>query len=212
MPVILASLLWLSACSGPALSPSVQALPESVELSGVPFFQQRAYQSAPATLASLLTAQGEVITPGLLEKPLHLPEDEKGLPARIVEVANRHGLVGYPLQPNLDALLVQVAAGNPVLVHLDEGWLGSPRFALLIGYDRMKRHVILRAGAERRVQMTFSDFLGDWREGGHWAVLLQSPVNVPANVDRARWLQGADALDRAGQANAAAVARRQVGG
>lgn len=209
--LVLAGLLGLGGCSGPALSPGVRALPESVELSGVPFFPQRAYQSAPAALASLLTAQGEVITPGLLEKPLRLPQDEQGLAERIAEVANRHGLLVYPLEPTLEALLVQVADGHPVLARVNEGWLESPRFVLLIGYERVKRNVVLRAGAERRRLMSFADFQSAWRAGGQWAVLVQSPRQLPANIDRSRWRQAADALERAGQGTAAANARRRLG-
>nr|WP_276583699.1 hypothetical protein [Pseudomonas sp. RIT-PI-AD] len=208
---LLSGLILLAGCAGPALSPRLHALPETVELAGVPFFQQRSYQSAPASLASLLTFQGEVITPGLLERPLHLPGDESDLRQRMRDEAVRHGLLVYPLQPNLDDLFVQVAAGNPVLVHLNEGWMAANRFALLIGYDRIKRIVWLRAGAERRLPMSFSKFASAWSDAGHWAVLVQSPAKVPADVDRQIWLQGADALERAGQGDAAAVARRQLG-
>lgn len=68
--LLLACALGLAACSR---HPSKLAgLPERVELNGVPTFRSDAYQSGPTALASMLSQQGIVMTPGLLEKPLHL--------------------------------------------------------------------------------------------------------------------------------------------
>jgi hypothetical protein len=59
----------LAGCAG-SVAPEVKRLPERVELSGT-FYRGEANQSGPQVLASLLSQQGIVITPGLLEKPLH---------------------------------------------------------------------------------------------------------------------------------------------
>lgn len=61
----------LAGCAG-SVAPQVKRLPERVELSGT-FYRGEANQSGPQVLASLLSQQGIMITPGLLEKPLHLP-------------------------------------------------------------------------------------------------------------------------------------------
>lgn len=55
----------LSGCAGNVV-PEVKRLPERVELSGT-FYRGEANQSGPQVLASLLSQQGIVITPGLLE-------------------------------------------------------------------------------------------------------------------------------------------------
>ncbi|WP_242443161.1 PA2778 family cysteine peptidase [Pseudomonas sp. LFM046] len=202
----------LAGCSAQPLSPKLRAVPERVELSGVPFFAQNAYQSAPAAMAALLTQQGEVVTPGMIEQALHLPQKEAALRDELAATARQHGLMVYPLGNRLDELLEQVAAGNPVLVHLREGfgWMPSWRYALLIGYDRANQQVLLRQGHQRRAQMSFSAFESSWGEAGNWAVLVQAPNQLPASVERARWLKAADELAAAGQVNAAKMARLQM--
>jgi hypothetical protein len=209
--LIIGSLLFLSACaSKPSVSPVLRQLPESVELSSVPFFVQHAYQSAPAALASLLIFNGEVTTPGLLEAQLELPQRQDNLAQRLPIVAMEHGLLVYPLQPKLGALLTQVAAGNPVLLRLHQGfgWMASERYAVLVGYERNSGTVLLRLAGERRATMTFSDFEPAWAAAGHWAVLLQSPDRLPADAQRSLWLEGVQRLRDAGQDASAARATK----
>nr|WP_051148044.1 PA2778 family cysteine peptidase [Pseudomonas resinovorans] len=210
--IVAACVAVLAGCAAEPLSPKLRAGPERVELSGVPFFAQNAYQSAPASMAALLTQQGEVVTPGMIEKELQLPQKEDALREGLAASARQRGLLVYPLGDDLDELLEQVAAGNPVLVHLREGigLMPSWRYALLIGYDRTNQQVLLRKGHQRRAAMSFSAFESDWEEAGSWAVLVQAPNQLPASVERARWLRAADDLDAAGQANAAKMARLQM--
>lgn len=212
-PVLVAACAaMLAACAAQPLSPKLRAGPERVELSGVPFFAQNAYQSAPASMAALLTQQGEVVTPGMIEKELQLPQKEASLREGMAATARQHGLVVYPLGNRLDDLLEQVAAGNPVLVHLREGfgWMPSWRYAVLVGYDRANQQVLLRQGHQRRALMGFGKFESSWAEAGSWAVLVQAPNQLPASVERTRWLKAADDLAAAGQANAAKMARLQL--
>lgn len=212
-PVLVATCVALLAgCAAQPLSSKLRAGPERVELSGVPFFAQNAYQSAPASMAALLTLQGEEVTPGSVERELQLPQKESALREGMVNTARQHGLVVYPLGNQLDDLLEQVAAGNPVLVHLNEGfgWMEGGRYALLVGYDRANQQVLLRHRHERRALMSFSSFESGWQKAGSWAVLVQAPNQLPVAVDKARWLKAADELAAAGQVNAAKMARLQM--
>lgn len=201
----------LAGCAG-NVQPEIQRLPERVELNSVPFFRGEAYQSGPGTLASMLSQQGIVITPGLLDKPLHLPGAEAQLQQNMQVLAREYGMVVYPLDSNLPALLTQVAAGFPVMLRFTEGtalWSG-PRYAVLAGYNRHKQTVLLRAGQDRRLLMSFSSFESAWKSAGSWAVLIQGPTQLPAQVDRQRWLTAADDLAQAGQEQAAARATKAL--
>jgi len=42
------------------------------------------------------------------------------------------------------------------------------------------------------------------------AILIQKPSQIPAAVDRSRWLKAADELAQAGEENAAAQARKAL--
>ncbi|MBA1194455.1 peptidase C39 family protein [Pseudomonas entomophila] len=203
LAVCVTTALLAGCASEPPTLPS--GLAQRVEIGSVPFYRGYANHSGAMALAALLTQQGVQITPGMLDAPLGLPEAADRLQARIPPVARDHGMVVYPLDPRLEALLVQVSAGNPVLLSYREGtaWWGEPRYALLIGYDRYKRHVLLRSGMNRRQLMDFDDFAQAWAKEGRWAVLVQPPTQPAAQVDRQRWLQAADELARAGQERAA---------
>ncbi|WP_310191891.1 peptidase C39 family protein [Pseudomonas hunanensis] len=202
----------LAGCaSGPP--PVAKGLPQRVEISSVPFFRGNANHSGAMALAGILSQQGVRITPGLLDKPLKLPEGADALETSMPAVARDYGMVVYPLDKRLDALLAQVAAGNPVLLRYQEGsaWWSEPRYAVLVGYDSYKQRVLLRSGMHRRQLMAFDDFQGAWQAQGSWAVLVQQPRQLPAQVDRQRWLKAADELARAGQEMAARQAVSSLG-
>lgn len=210
-PLVLTVCLSLAACSGPtALQQSMRQMPERVELTGVPAFPERAYFGAPSALSSLLVQQGVDTSPGVVSKQLQLPQQEAQLEQNIQTQVNANGLLVYPLQPHLADLFKQVAAGYPVLLRFNDGvgWFDMPKYALLIGYDRENQTLLLRAGNNRRREISFSSFESAWASSGAWAVLVLAPLQLPAEVDAQRWLQAADELQRAGHAAGAANARK----
>lgn len=123
-------------------------------------------------------------------------------------LAREYGMLVYPLDPKLTALLAQVAAGYPVMVRITEGstlW-AEPRYAVLVGFNQQNSTVVLRVARDRRRPVAFSDFESAWKSAGQWAVLVQRPSQLPANLDAGRWQQAANATAQAGQEQAAAQA------
>ncbi len=208
--LLLVGSLLLFGCAGTPLPASIARLPERMELSGVPFFAYTAEQGAPGALAIMLSQQGMVTTPGLIAAQLQLPEQLARLEPNLQRVVQGQGLLVYPLTGGLPELLAQVAAGYPVLLRYDQGasWMGLPRYAVLVGYDRAEQTLLLRSGMTRRWAIDFDDFESSWRSAGQWAVLVQAPAQLPAEVEQARWLDAAQSLESAGQALAAGNARR----
>ncbi|WP_263262056.1 peptidase C39 family protein [Pseudomonas sp. RIT-PI-S] len=203
----------LSSCADlPA--PRIGQLPDRVELTAVPFYRGDDDQGAPTALAALLRERGVSVTPGLVAPYLKLPAKPPALDRSMEQAARAYGMVVYSLDDQFQALLAQVAAGNPVLLRYRGGaaFWGTDRYALLVGYDRFKSHVLLRSGEERRQLMTFSDFVSAWQAAGNWAVLVQGPTQLPADVDPARWREAAARLGQAGQEQAAAKALNALGG
>lgn len=210
---MLLSLSFLAVLSGCSvhLSPAIERLPERVELNGMPVFRGNIYQSGPGALAAMLAQQRIATSPGLLEKPLQLPKEEAHLPANMLRVAREYGLVVYPLAEDLQEVLAQVAAGYPVLIRLEEGTiLHTPRYAVVVGYDRNKQRVMLNIGMYTHTLLSFSSFESAWQRADHWAVLIQAPTQLPAQVDAQRWKNAAQQLAQAGQEQAAALALRAL--
>lgn len=186
-------------------APRISGLPDRVELTAVPFYRGEADAGAPTALAALLRQRGVSVTPGMVASELKTEAPGSALEESITEAARRYGFMVYPMEDQFQALLAEVAAGNPVLVRYRSGGVlwGSQRYALLVGYDRFKSLVMLRSGEKRREPLAFSDFISAWRQEGAWAVLVQPPGQLPARVDEARWRQAAARLGRAGQEDAA---------
>src|SRR3990172_11921389 len=98
-----------------------QGLPERVELTEVPFFAQTEYQCGPAALATLLVSSGVKVKPDDLVSQVYLPERKGSLQVEMLAAARRYGLVSYELAPRFADLLREIAAGNPVVVLIDQG-------------------------------------------------------------------------------------------
>ncbi|WP_277374404.1 PA2778 family cysteine peptidase [Pseudomonas sp. AA-38] len=207
----IASLALLAACArSPVLSPEGERLPERVELSDVPFFPQQAYQCGPAALSTMLNQRGVMTSPGLLKDKVYIPGREGSLQVEMVAAARSHEMLVYPLQPRLDAVLAEVAAGNPVLVlqNLGFDWYPQWHFAVVVGYDRRERELMLRSGTTRRLETSFNTFDRTWARGGRWAVVTLSPDRLPAQADMHTWMKAASDLEQTGQAAAARRAYR----
>ncbi|MGE8359238.1 PA2778 family cysteine peptidase [Pseudomonas sp.] len=209
LPLI--AVLFLTACAkSPVLPPETSRLPERVELSSVPFFPQTAYQCGPAALSTMLNQRGVLTSPGLLKDKVFIPGREGSLQVEMVAAARAHDMLVYPLEPKLEALLAEVAAGNPVLVlqNLAFDWYPRWHFAVLVGYDRRERTLILRSGTTRRWVTDFTSFDKTWARGGRWAVLTMPTDRLPAQAEVRPWLRAASDLEETGRKEAAQRAYR----
>lgn len=195
----------------PGYPPIYKGLPDRVEINSVPFFRGKVYQSAPFALASMLTVHGVQTTPGLLEKPLKLPAAEDKLEQNMLTLAREYGFVVYPTDRQFPDLLAQVSAGYPVMVRFCDGslWWKEQRYGVLVGFNQNKRTVLIYTGMGR-LTVSFDEFTSDWNNAGNWAILVQSPRQLPAPVDRERWLKAANDLAQAGQEQAAGEAVKAI--
>ena len=143
--LLLAALV--SGCAAPQVAGLLERpprdLPPSAEIATTPFYAQEDYQCGPASLAALLNHAGRDATPASLAPQVYLPARQGSLQAELLAATRRHGLLAYVLEPRLEALLREIAAGAPVLVlqNLALDWAPQWHYAVAIGYDLSLIHI-----------------------------------------------------------------------
>jgi hypothetical protein len=178
---VVAALLAATACTSLPTPP-----PEDPrhELVTVPFFPQTAYHCGPAALATTLVSSGVDVTPEQLAPLIYVPARRGSFQVELVAATRRLGRIPYVLEPTVDALLAEVAAGNPVLVLQDVGRFGIRRwhYAVVVGHFKDRNLLVLRSGGERRRLESLPTFTASWRAGNNWALVTVAPDRPPATA------------------------------
>lgn len=203
--------LLLAGCvsRGPALEPLLAGGGDArVELEATPFFPQEQFQCGPAALATVLSASGVEITPDALVPEVYIPGRRGSLQAELVAATRNHDRLPYVLPPSFEALLAAVADGSPVLVlqKLGAGPFPGWHYAVLVGYDSSRDHVVLRSGTERRRVLPAERFFATWDRAERWAMVTLRPGVLPPDADFARYMEAAAGLEAVGRRDAAALA------
>lgn len=183
-------------------------LPLQMELSEVPFYPQKTHQCGPASLAMLLNAGGANVTPQELASQVYLPGRKGSLQVEMLAATRHNGLFAYELAPKLENLLMEVAAGSPVIVlqNLALSWYPIWHYAVVVGYDIEHKEIILRSGLEQRQVLPFTTFEYTWERAGYWAMLALPPGGVPRTATETSYISAAVALEKAGQPESAEAA------
>jgi tetratricopeptide (TPR) repeat protein len=193
---------FLAACSTPQTQALLRVPPahlaQRTELTGVPFFPQEAYQCGPAALATVLQDSGVSIRPDQLTSFLLIPEKKGSLQTEMLAAARREGRVAYPLQPDMAAVLSEIAAGNPVVVlqNLALSWYPMWHYAVAIGYDLEQRKMFLRSGGNPRQQLSLRTFEHTWARGKHWAMLALPVGKLPQTAHPETYILALAALEQ----------------
>ena len=193
---------------GPDTGTDRPSLPDQVILEDVPFFPQEKYQCGPASLAMTLNSQGLTTDPEVLKELVYIPGREGSLQVEMVAGARSHGMLVYPLDGELESMLAELAAGNPVLVlqNLRFDWWPQWHFAVVIGYDAERRDLILHTDTRERQRVALEVFTNTWGRADNWSVVILPPDQVPATAKPLRFLQSAHDLETTGRTTAAAIA------
>ncbi len=208
-----ASVLLATLLSGCASAPPWPAEVGGKPLTGartldVPFFPQERYQCGPAALATVLSAQGSDVTPEELVPQVYLPEREGSLKVELVAAARRNGMLVYPLDKDISALLDEVDAGHPVLVMQNLGfdWFPQWHFAVVIGYDVEDASLVLHTDTRKANRQPLGLFYRTWERAGQWAAVVLKPSELPATAEPLRFLEAANDLEVTGRTEPALTA------
>ncbi|WP_291831658.1 PA2778 family cysteine peptidase [Marinobacter sp.] len=178
---------------------------DQVLLDNVPFYPQEKYQCGPASLATMLNTQGLATDPDILKELVYLPGRQGSLQVEMVAGARSHDMVVYPLATNIDAVLSEVTAGNPVLVmqNLRFNWWPQWHFAVVVGYDSDKEVLILNTDTRRHYRMPYKTFHATWDRASRWAMVILPPDKLPETAETLPYLRAAHDLEITGHTLAA---------
>ncbi|MEP3588167.1 MAG: PA2778 family cysteine peptidase [Marinobacter sp.] len=193
----------------PAIAGQTDIQPQQL-LVDVPFFPQEKYQCGPASLATMLNSQGLNTDPEILKELVYLPGREGSLQVEMVAGARSHNMVVYPLKPDIESLLTEVSAGNPVLVmqNLGFSWWPQWHFAVVVGYDHQDETLILNTDTRKHNRQPYEVFHNTWNRADRWAMVILPPDQLPATAELLTWLRAAHDLETTGHTLAAETAYR----
>lgn len=189
-------------------APSLQGRDEPVELVQTPFFPQQDLQCGPAALATALGAAGADTHPDELVREVYTPGLGGSLQLELVAAARARGFVPYVVTREPDALFAELLAGRPVLVLQNLRLRTWPawHYAVVIGAEPGAEQIILRSGADRRLEMPAARFMRSWDRADRWGLVLLEPGMLPARPDRQRYFEAVTGLEETGRFGAAAAA------
>jgi len=172
--------------------------PHSIELTEVPFFSQGDDLCGPASISMLLVYRGFDTSPAKLEPLIYIPGRKGSLQAEMLAVTRRLDFIPYVIEPKLEDLVLELGAGNPVLVlqNLGFGWLPKWHYAVVIGYNLDRDIVVLRSGNKDRLEMPSTLFMRHWRDSGYWAMVALPAAQLPKTARELPWLESVASLER----------------
>ncbi len=188
------------------------ALAESAELTQVPFFAQEEFQCGPAALAMTLAFAGADVTPEELVPRVYLPDRHGSLQVEMLAAPRTYGIATYRIAPRFEDVLREVSAGNPVIVLQDFGVWPFPiwHYAVVVGFDRTRREVLLRSRNKPRLAMPFAVLEYTWKPGEHWAMVAVPAGRIPATVTEAQAVEAIAAMSRVSNPGAASNGYRAI--
>jgi hypothetical protein len=178
------------------------------ELGEAPFFPQQDYQCGPAALATVLVHAGVQVSHEELVGLVYIPARQGSLQIEMLAAPRRYSRVSYQIAPRFDALLREVAAGNPVVVLQDTGAgpVTNWHYAVVVGFDYPAGELYLRSGETRRLAMPFTVFEYTWKKSNYWAMVAMPPGRIPATATEPAYLAAIAAMERVGETPAVILA------
>ncbi len=194
-----------------AIPDAARSLPDEgivLELVETPFFPQERFQCGPAALTTALVASHANISLDEIERKVYIPGREGSLQFEMLAATRTSDRMPYVLDRSLAAIAAELNAGRPVIVlqNLGVSWIPRWHYAVVVGIDSNLDHVVLRSGTDSRRVTPIDLFLRTWARSDFWAMIVLRPGEMPALVDRDRYLDAAVGLEQAGMIDNAASA------
>lgn len=208
-----AVLIASSGCSDltwPSLVHSQSGVPRHARVARVPLIEQDAHHCGPSSLRMVLEWSGVTTDREKIEEETMSPALEGTLPPSLIAAARRNGRLAYVLEPGMDTILREVAAGRPVIVLQNRGLPLFPvwHYSVVVGYDLDTAEVLLHDGGAEVDRFDLTPFENSYLRGGSWALVVLPPDSVPRTAERVPFIKAAKAFEEMGRSDDAMRAYR----
>ncbi len=178
-------------------------------MENVPLIEQADFHCGPAALAMTLQWAGQDVSQDDIARLAFVPGARGTFQEDMIGAARRRGALALNIK-GFDDLMVEVAAGHPVIVFQNLGESFAPiwHYAVVIGYDLERELVTLHSGQLSLTEMSLAKFERTWAGGEGWAFVALAPDGFPATASERDLLDAAAGLERANQPNAASKVYR----
>lgn len=138
----------------------------------VPFYQLKAFQCGPASLASVLNFWGIPVSPADIANEIYSQAARGTLNLDMIWYPERKGLSTRQYKGSIDDIKRNVDMGYPLIVMVDYGFWVYERnhFMVILGYN--EDGVIVNSGNGYPELLAFADFLRSWRRTSFWTLLI----------------------------------------
>lgn len=139
----------------------------------------------------LLNYAGTRVTAEELVSQVYLPARKGSLQIEIVASTRRYQHIPYVIPAQFESLLLEIAAGNPVLILQNLGFSWAPlwHYAVVIGYHLPLQRIILHSAAEAEKRMPIKTFLRTWQRADNWGLVITATDKIPASAVEKSYLQ-----------------------
>lgn len=178
---------------------SLLNVPRVVEIPNVPFINQEAGHCGPATLTMSMKAVGANADLKIITSQVYTPEMKGSLQSDMIGATRRNGMLALPIE-NLENLLREIAAGNPVIVfeNLALSRLPQWHYALVYGYDLDREEVVMHSGPEKAKRWDLRKFERSWKLANYWGLVVLPPDRLSATADELAHLTAASMVEKQG--------------
>lgn len=186
-------------------------LPVSAKIKDVPFIKQTRNHCGPASLAMILESlkiktdldhlSSQMITPGALGT----------FTTDLVTTVRRQGMLAVEVN-ELENLLAEIAAGNPVLVFQNLGFRYFPQwhYAVALGYQLNGPDVILHSGSYKYLSTDMRFFERSWSLAGNWGIVVLPPGKLSATGTELAHASSTSGLERIGKLAEAKISYERI--
>ena len=118
------------------------------------------------------------------------PGKKGSLQSDVISSVRRQGFIPAPVD-TFENLLLELNAGNPVLVLQNLGFSWAPRwhYAVAVGYDLEESEIILHTGSDSYKRLGLFTFEKTWKRSENWGLLILRPGQLPVTVSEVELLK-----------------------